>query len=47
MSNKQNQDLQYSTLCEQGDLGLWETPLKAEDNKKMNKEKNIEESKKD
>lgn len=46
MSNKKDQDLQYSALCEQGDLGLWETPLKAEDNKKLNKEK-AEETKKD
>lgn len=46
--SKQNQDLQYNVLCEQGDLGLWETPLKEEDNKKVNKERNnIEETKKD
>lgn len=45
MTTNQNQDLQYSLLCEQGDLGLWETPLKEEDNKKVNKEKNIEDKK--
>ena len=33
--SKENENLQYSVLCEQGDLGLWDTPLKEEDNKKV------------
>lgn len=44
MSNKNDKDLQYNILCEQGDLGLWETPLNEDDNKKMNNKKSIEDS---
>lgn len=36
--SKEKDNLQYSLLCEQGDLGLWETPLSKEDNEKVNKE---------
>lgn len=37
--SKEKENLQYSLLCEQGDLGLWNTPLKEEDNKKVNENK--------
>jgi len=37
--SKEKENLQYSLLCEQGDLGLWNTPLKEEDNKKVNDQK--------
>lgn len=35
MSNEQKQ---FSLLCEQGDLGLWDTPVSQEDNKKLNEQ---------
>ena len=45
--SKEKENLQYNVLCEQGDLGLWETPLSKEDNKKINEQKShIEEDKK-
>ena len=36
MSKEKNDNLQYSYLAEQGDLGLWNTPLNKEDNQKVN-----------
>lgn len=48
MSNNGNENnIQYSVLCEQGDLGLWDTPLKAEDNKKVIDQAKAEAEKKD
>lgn len=44
MSNEQKQ---FSVLCEQGDLGLWDTPVSAEDNKKLNEQVQKEEPKKE
>lgn len=35
MSENKNNEPQYSVLCEQGDLGLWNAPLNEEDNKKV------------
>lgn len=45
--SKEKENLQYSVLCEQGDLGLWNTPLNKEDNEKVRnqKDKTIEEDK--
>lgn len=46
--SKEKDNLQYNVLCEQGDLGLWETPLSKEDNEKVktqNKKTDIEEDK--
>ena len=42
--SKDNENLQYSALCEQGDLGLWDTPLNKEDNKKVNEQIKKEDS---
>jgi hypothetical protein len=44
--SKEKENLQYSVLCEQGDLGLWETPLNKEDNKKVNEQTQKEDSSK-
>jgi len=44
--SKEKENLQYSVLCEQGDLGLWETPLSKEDNKKVNEQTQKEDSSK-
>jgi hypothetical protein len=48
--SKEKENLQYSYLAEQGDLGLWNTPLNKEDNQKVNdydkKKDNIEEKSK-
>lgn len=46
-NNNGNENIQYSVLCEQGDLGLWDTPLKAEDNKKVIDQAKAEAEKKD